>query len=263
MQKRQITDRNGKIIYWCSKQPDPSKDTLFFLHGLTADHTMFIEQIRHFCRSYNIIVWDAPAHGMSRPYRRFTYENAVRGMKAILDECKVSQVILIGQSMGGFLSQSFITRYPDMAKAFISIDSTPYGDYYSDTDLWWLRQVGWMSMLFPEKLLKSSVSDQTAFTKAGRANMSSILAKYGKKELCRLMGKGYTEFIAENRELDIPCPVLLIVGVHDKTGKVQQYNREWSRRTGYPLKMIPHAAHNSNVDAPEAVNRCIEEFLDK
>ena len=81
MQKKIIEDSIGNIVYWKSDIFDLSRDTLFFLHGLTADHTMFEQQFYFFEDAYNIIAWDAPAHGESRPYSRFTYENAANGLK--------------------------------------------------------------------------------------------------------------------------------------------------------------------------------------
>jgi len=262
MQKKIIEDSIGNIVYWKSDIFDLSRDTLFFLHGLTADHTMFEQQFYFFEDAYNIIAWDAPAHGESRPYSRFTYENAANGLKKILDECGVSNVVLIGQSMGGYITQSFICRYPEMAKAFVSIDSTPYGDYYSKSDKWWLRQIEWMSKLFPEKLLKSSMAKQNALTEIGRSNMASMIGGYRKAELCQLMGIGYASFLDDNRVCELPCPVLLIVGEKDNTGKVRAYNKEWARRTGYPLVWIPNAAHNSNVDNPAVVNETIKIFIE-
>jgi pimeloyl-ACP methyl ester carboxylesterase len=61
--------------------------------------------------------------------------------------------------------------------------------------------------------------------------------------------------------LEINCPVLLILGEKDKTGKVKRYNREWAKQTGYPLVIIRDAAHNANVDKPQEVNNCIRKFL--
>ena len=232
------------------------------MHGMTADHTMFEQQFYFFEDAYNIIAWDAPAHGESRPYSMFTYENAANGLKKILDECGVSNVVLIGQSMGGYITQSFICRYPEMAKAFVSIDSTPYGDYYSKSDKWWLRQIEWMSKLFPTKLLKSSMAKQNAVTEAGQSNMATMIKGYDKAELCHLMGIGYAGFLDDNRECHISCPVLLIVGEKDSTGKVRAYNREWAKRTGFPLIWIPNAAHNSNVDNPAVVNGKILGFVE-
>ena len=256
-------DGFGKVVYWMAEELVPSRGTIFFLHGLTADHTMFEKQISLFKRFYNILTWDAPAHGRSRPYEGFTYGKAAECLNNILDRHGIESVILVGQSMGGFISQSLISRYPERVRAFISIDSTPYGDYYSRSDKWWLRQVEWMAGLFPDRLLRSAMASQTALTGEGRENMRQMLSVYSKKELCRLMGIGFAGFLEDNRELDIPCPVLLIVGEKDRTGKVMIYNREWTKRTGYPLKVIRGAAHNANVDNPGAVNRSILDFLTK
>lgn len=63
MQERQIKNPNGSIVYWKSDIFDVSRTTLFFLHGLTADHTMFEQQFPTFQDDYNIIAWDAPVHG--------------------------------------------------------------------------------------------------------------------------------------------------------------------------------------------------------
>lgn len=101
------------------------------------------------------------------------------------------ETVLIGQSMGGYMAQSFIARYPEMVKGFVSIDSTPFGDYYSKSDIWWLKQIEWMCKPFSEKLLKVSMAKQNAVTKAGRENMLEMVSDYGKEELCRLMGIGW------------------------------------------------------------------------
>lgn len=41
MQKNIVEVPNGNIVYWKSDNFDLTRDTLFFLHGMTADHTMF------------------------------------------------------------------------------------------------------------------------------------------------------------------------------------------------------------------------------
>lgn len=255
-----IKCKEDMVFYWHT-DIECNKKTLFFLHGLTANHTMFEEQVKFFKDKYNVIAWDAPAHGKSRPYTIFSYENAVAVMLKILNKLRIKEVILIGQSMGGYIAQSFIERHPEMVKGFVSIDSTPFGNYYSKSDIWWLRQIEWMCKLFSEKSLKSSMEKQNAVTKAGRENMREMVNDYEKTELCHLMGIGYAGFLDDNKELQIPCPLLLLVGEKDNTGKVKQYNREWSKRTGVNLIWIPNAAHNSNVDNPEFVNGCIEKFL--
>ncbi len=261
MKQSFVKNESGTVYYW-NTEIDPMKKTLFFLHGLTANHTMFEKQVNFFKDTYNVIVWDAPAHGKSRPYNNFSYENAAAVLLQILNELQIKEIVLIGQSMGGYIAQSFIARYPEKVIGFVSIDSTPFGDYYSKSDIWWLKQIEWMCKPFSEKLLKVSMAKQNAVTKVGRENMLEMVSDYEKEELCHLMGIGYAGFLDDNRELQLSCPALILVGEKDNTGKVKQYNKAWSKRAGIKITWIPNAAHNSNVDNPEFVNCCIGEFLE-
>lgn len=262
MEKQILQTEKGIVVYWQSSNWDAGRETLFFLHGLTADHSMFDDQIAAFEAEYNLLTWDTPAHGASRPFETFDFGDTSNYMKLILDKRSVSRVVLIGQSLGGYLAQSFVKRYPGRVKGFVSIDSTPYGsDYYSKFDIWILKQVEWMARLYPLQWMKKAMAKQVSATQKSYDSMMQMLSPYGKQELCHLMGLGYAGFLDDNCELKIPCPVLLILGEKDKTGKVRLYNKEWAKKTGYPLKIISGAAHNVNVDKPEEVNACIHDFL--
>ena len=91
--------------------------------------------------------------------------------------------------------------------------------------------------------------------------MIAMHSVYSKKELCHLLGIGFAGFLEDNCDIEIKCPVLLIVGREDNTGKVQSYNRQWSEDLGVPITWIEKAAHNSNDDDPGTVNTAIETFL--
>lgn len=125
------------------------------MHGLTADHTLFEKQIEYFSSEFNIIVWDAPAHGKSRPYRDFSYESGAETIRSIIDKEKIPRAIFVGQSMGGYHIQALIKKYPSILEGFVAIDTCPFGHkYYSKSNLWWLKQIEWMMLCYPEKLLK-------------------------------------------------------------------------------------------------------------
>ena len=92
-------------------------------------------------------------------------------------------------------------------------------------------------------------------------NMLAMLADNTKDELCRLMYIGFAGFIPEISEMKIKCPLWLLVGQHDKTGKVMAYNKKWHKQEGFPLYIIEGAAHNANDDQPQQVNRLLSTFL--
>lgn len=118
-----------------------------------------------------------------------------------------------------------------------------------------------MFSLFPDGLLRSTMAAMCGRTRDARENMLRMLAGCDKKELCTLMYLGFAGFIPEIQNLQISCPVCLTVGEYDRTGKVRRYNEQWHTREGYPLHLIPAAAHNANVDNPQAVNGLLREFL--
>ncbi len=261
MLSKQLVTKNGNVAYWVNSCSDQAY-ALVFLHGLTADHTLFEKQISYFMKRFQVLCWDAPAHGKSRPYTHFSYYNAVDHLKDILEKEQISKAVFIGQSMGGFIIQTFLKRYAEFAIGFIGIDTTPFGSmYYSKADQWWLRQVEWMSYCYPHKVLVKAIAKSCTYTQYAYENMLTALDGYTKRELCHLMGIGFAGFLEENCDLVIKCPVRILVGKYDKTGKVKKYCRRWSEKTGYSLHIIEKAAHNANIDNYKQVNAEIEEFL--
>ena len=178
---------------------------MVFLPGLTADHSLFEKQTEAFHDKYRIIVWDCPCHGKSRPYAEFSYAHVTAEPDRILRAEGVDQAVFIGQSLGGMIAQYYIDLHPEKAAGFISVDSVPFGDYYSKSDLFWLNQLAWMCRLFPDKLLRSSMARMCGVSERARGRMPEILSVYSKKELCHLMYIGEAAFIPENKSMTIPC----------------------------------------------------------
>jgi len=264
MIEKNIVTKNGRVYYWVSKMWENERETMFFFHGLAANHMMFESQWIYFQEKYNIIVWDAPCHGKSRPYVEFSYEESNAIILKIMKEQRVDSIIAIGQSLGGYYIQGLIARYPQKVKAFIGIGTTPYGvDYYSKIDIFWLKQVGWMGLCCPLETLKKASSKQSTCTKEGYDNMMQMLAPYGKREYSKIMQQGYDAFLADNRELEIQCPVLITHGDKDKVGKVKKYCKMWHNKKGFSYVVIKNAGHNANVDSPDEMNRVMEEFINK
>lgn len=262
MTEKTWSSNYGTVHYWISRRDNPDAVCIVFLHGLTADHTLFDRQIDYFVRAYTVLVWDAPAHGKSRPYAHFSYAHAADVLRDILHTEHIERCILVGQSMGGYVIQVLLKRYPQLAQAFIGIDTCPFGmSYYSNSDLWWVEQMESMCRLFPEAVLRESIARSCTRTVYAYRNMHAALSQYSKDELCRLLGAGYRQFARELCDIHIPCPVLLLVGEHDRTGKVRQYNFAWHTREGYPLHLIRRAAHNSNADNSTQCNRLIDAFV--
>ena len=126
----------GEIHYWVSEAGE-NRPWLVFLPGLTADHHLFDRQTEAFAKDYNCLVWDAPAHGASRPFLLDFYMDGLTGwLHHILQREGAVRPVLVGQSMGGYLSQVYLELYPEGAGGFLSIDSCPLKrEYYTGWEL--------------------------------------------------------------------------------------------------------------------------------
>ena len=101
----------GTIHYWVSVS-HPDEITLVFLPGLTADHRLFDKQILYFKEKYNVVVWDAPAHASSWPFRfDFDLFDKAKWLNDILNQEKIAKPVIVGQSMGGYVGQAYAQLY--------------------------------------------------------------------------------------------------------------------------------------------------------
>lgn len=267
VQEKTFGTRGGVIHYWISRTRD-GDPWLVFLPGLTADHHLFDRQMEYFACRCNCLVWDAPAHGRSRPFAlTFSMEDIAGWLRAIFSQEHILRPILVGQSLGGYISQVYMALFPDEVSGFISIDSCSLKrKYYTGWELWLLKRTKWMYLAFPWKLLVRCGTTGTATSAYGRQLMRDTMDSYQKREYCALADHGFrifAEAVEAGRPYEITCPALLICGEKDHAGSAKRYNVHWTKEDGLPVAWIPGAGHNSNTDAPDEVNRLIEDFIAK
>lgn len=257
----------GNIHYWVN-MIDADAVTLVFLPGLTADHRLFEKQIEYFENKYNVFVWDAPAHAASWPFEfDFDLMDKTRWLHDILEQEGIKYPVIVGQSMGGYVGQTFAELYPDELKGFVSIDSAPLQrKYVTAMEIWLLKKMEPVYYYYPWKSLLKTGTNGVAVSEYGRKLMHEIMMTYDgdKKRYAQISGHGM-KMLAEAMEKDLPykitCPALLICGEKDHAGSCIRYNKAWHKDTNIPIAWIKDAGHNSNTDKPEIVNDLIEKLI--
>ncbi len=243
--------------------------TIAFLPGLTADHRLFAKQIRYFKDKYNVFVWDAPGHAASWPFEfKFSLMDKAAWLHEILHKECATDLIIVGQSMGGYVGQAYAEQYLTELKGFVSIDSAPLQRrYVTRWEIWMLKRMEPVYRYYPWRALLKSGTDGVAESKYGRALMKKMMLVYDgdQERYAKIAGHGF-RILAEAMEADLvytlPKNSLLICGEKDKAGSCVRYNREWYRYTGIRLEWIKDAGHNSNTDQPERINSLIEEVVE-
>jgi pimeloyl-ACP methyl ester carboxylesterase len=259
MMHKTISGNNGTVHYWTQGK---GEECLVFTHGAVMDHGMFRDQVEYFSSNFQVICWDVPGHGLSRPYSYFSLENAARELLNILVVEHVQKAHLVGQSMGGYICQIAAQMAAEKIQSLAAVDSSPLQlAYYSRLDRWMLALTPILLSFYPYPVLIKLVSSQIASDEQSRNYALKTLRSFSKKEIIRIMDGVYSGLVSNQQEIKLNCPVLIMFGANDRTGKVQAYCRRWATKENRKMVILANAAHNANMDNPDAFNRALSEFL--
>lgn len=114
---------NGKQIHYQDEGQGNSR-VLVLLHGFMNSLEIWATYIYAYMREMRVIAIDLPGHGKSDTFGEVhTMDFMAETVKAVLDEAKVEQCVMLGHSMGGYVTLAFAEKYPFMLRGFGLIHS--------------------------------------------------------------------------------------------------------------------------------------------
>ncbi len=230
-------DRDGVRIHYEIAGSGPA---LLLTHGFTGTSTDFARNVESLARSNQVITWDLRGHGQSdcpADPSLYSVPLAVADMAALLDRAGVERAVLVGHSLGGFLSLEFHLAQRARVAGLVLVDTGP--GYRKDAP----RQ-GWNERAerFARDFEAKGGERALGLARAARG----ILAQHDARVLESLPA--------------IEVPTLVVVGERDEPFLAgSRYMSE--KIPGAKLEVIANAGHSPNVDQPEAFARATSEFL--
>ncbi|MEO5673077.1 MAG: alpha/beta hydrolase [Chitinophagales bacterium] len=102
---------------------------IVFVHGFPMDHTAWDDFVKPLAEKYRVILADNAGFGKSSlPEQDLSMDYYSDGLKAILDEEKITSCVMLGHSMGGYIVLNFAQRFPGYLKGYGLLHSTSYAD---------------------------------------------------------------------------------------------------------------------------------------
>ena len=95
---------------------------LVILHGLFGFSDNWQTQAKKFSDYYRVILVDLRNHGHSPWSDAFSYALMVEDLKSLFDALNLTDVILLGHSMGGKVAMHFAQKYEDRLNKLIVVD---------------------------------------------------------------------------------------------------------------------------------------------
>jgi pimeloyl-ACP methyl ester carboxylesterase len=102
---------------------------VMLVHGFTEDRQIWDQVLEGICESYQWILPDLPGSGRSAFNTSLSQlTDFAEAVKAIADHEQIPEIILIGHSMGGYISLAFAEKYPEKIRALGLFHSSSYAD---------------------------------------------------------------------------------------------------------------------------------------
>ena len=99
---------------------DKDKQALVLIHGNSGHIGAMALQIDFFKKNYFVVVADNRTHGKSGDTDKLTYHLMAADYIAILDDLKISDAFVLGQSDGGIIGLIMAMDYPDRVSKLVS-----------------------------------------------------------------------------------------------------------------------------------------------
>ncbi|MBH5320015.1 alpha/beta hydrolase [Paenibacillus sp. GSMTC-2017] len=123
--------QNGlEIAYYDSKEDHGLPYTLVLLHGYCGSSAYWDKVVGNIASTVRVIAPDARGHGSSSAPNDETYsmELFAEDLSQLLDHLGVTNAIVLGHSLGGYITLAFADKYSNSLSAFGLIHSTPLPD---------------------------------------------------------------------------------------------------------------------------------------
>jgi len=108
-------------------QGNPDGDPIIFIHGSNASLHTWEHVIAQLSQDYRLISLDLPGHGLTgaHPQQDYSINGFFDALESVIDELNLSdeKLILVGNSMGGWVSWRYALAKPERIKSLVLIDA--------------------------------------------------------------------------------------------------------------------------------------------
>lgn len=241
-------------------------EPILLLHGFAEDSRIWNEQVNFLKNKYQLIVPDLRGSGSSIIGNKPTsIEDFAEDIKQILDAENISSCIMLGHSMGGYITLAFAEKYPASLLAFGLIHSSAYADNEEKKEVR-LKSIDFIQEHEPFEFVKTTIPKLFAenFNQQHKEQVDELVEQ-GKQFSKEALIAYYEAMIARPDRTAVliqsTVPVLFFIGEEDKAVNPQDAIEQTSLPVVCKVKLVEGIAHMGMIEATDELNECIDEFI--
>lgn len=259
--RKEIRFGHKKLSYAIEGQGAP----VVLVHGFAEDSEVWKYQRQELSRHYRLIIPDLPGAGASELTDAFSMELGADYIRQVLEQERIERTILIGHSMGGYITLAFAEKYAGMLQGFGLFHSTARPDS-EEKKTTRQRSIEFIGANGSYEFLKQSIPN--LFSPESRISLGGEIKE---------MIEHYRDF---NPHTLIACqrammqrpdrtqvlatfdkPVLFIIGKHDTAVPYEQGLKQSHLPHISYIHILEHAGHMGMWEEKEKANNALLSFL--
>ncbi len=256
-----VNFRGTKIAY----QVQGKGQTLVLLHGLCEDSTIWDEFIKNLS-DFRIIRPDLSGFGESQILPESSIELMADSVKAILDDLKVSDCVMVGHSLGGYVTMAFAQKYPSLLTGLGLFHSHPFEDTEDKKEerrksIEFIKRNG--HVIYVKQLIPKLFAE--LFATSNEFLINSLIhkaARYSPQTIIGAQEAMLNRLDCGDVLKNLACPALLIIGKQDKTVPYSISLQMLPLATTSEILILPKVAHMGIFTARDRIVKTLRHFME-
>jgi pimeloyl-ACP methyl ester carboxylesterase len=252
---------------------------LVFVHGLAGCWQNWLENIPHFARSHRVVAVDLAGFGESElPQEDISIPGYGRFIDAFLGEIGVERAVVVGNSMGGFISAETAISHPSRVEKLVLVGAAggPTMREWNDRNSARVRRAARLfqpvvaaglarieSIVRRPRLRKMLLYKVAAHPDRLAPELCYEVASGGGKPGFLDALKALSEYDFWERIPDIACPTLIVWGRDDEIVPVADAFEYDALIPNARTVIFEDTGHVPMLERPAAFNRVLEDFLEE
>ncbi len=232
------------------------------LHGYGENQMIWDPVLKYLPKQYKYIIPELPGFGKQEVKDPVTMEIFASYINDILEKEKIKKAVLLGHSMGGYITMAFAKKYPEKLNAIGLLHSHVYAD--SDEQIaarkkaiTFIQKNG--AILYLKDFAKNLFAPSTA-KKIVAAHLASIIhtAPEGLTAALQAMIKR-KDHAAVLKSLRMP--VLFLFGREDKIMPLQKMLTQCALPGKCTVEILDKSGHMGMLEEPKKFGKILGDFL--
>lgn len=240
--------------------------TVVLLHGYLESLEIWNSFAKRLSDFYRIICPDIPGHGLSGIAGSIhTMESMAFFIKELLMRLSIDKCILVGHSMGGYISLAFADKYPDYLKGLVLFHSAPFADTKEkkvnrDREIELIRQRK-KELLVNTNIPKSFANDNLIRLSTSVEMAKQIAGNNPDKGIIALL-EGMKQRPDRSTVIkQCPVPFLWILGRKDNYIFFEQIQKRIQLGEQGQKMVLENSGHMGFVEEPEISLEALRKFI--